>query len=179
MSREERTEMLWRFVRGDLPHAAFDLWICATPEVERELGPDLFVRAISARYADWDEIDAVKAAIESFLRASGPTRCACLEMRDLHVVMMGEHGRLLASLDETSRRGGAFWWLSIRRCRACRQWWLVAGEERQNDVFCLRRMSDDEAASALDEGAWPSDFDRYETLINLGIAAEITFDAAR
>jgi hypothetical protein len=175
VTRGAFTETLWRFVRGDLPPAAFDQWICTTPEVEQELGPDLHMRAISARYTDWDEIDAMKAAIESFLRASASALCACLEMRDLHVVMMGEHRRLFATLDEVSRRGAAFWWLSIHRCSACRQWWLVAGEERQNDVFCLRRMSDDEAASALDADAWPSDFDRYETLINLAIAAGITF----
>jgi len=175
MKRAACTESLWRYVRGDLSPAAFEQWICAAPEAEQELGPDMYLRAISARCTDWDEIDAVKAAVGSFLRTSRPAACACLEMRDLHVVMMGRHARLFATLEEVRRRGDPFWWLAIRRCRACGQWWLVAGEERQNDVYCLRRMTEGAAESVIRAGVWPTEFDQYETLIQLGIAAGIVF----
>ena len=173
--RQDHTAALWRFVRGDMPPDAFENWACETRELERDLGPDLFLRVISGGYRKPDEVGALRKAVETFLRNAGPARCACLEMRDLHVVMMGKHNRLFATLVEAKRRGKPMWWLWIARCSACRQTWLVGSEERQNDVFCLRRMSEGEADAALRNNSWPADFDRYETLIRLGIAAGIVF----
>jgi len=113
--------------------------------------------------------------MEEFLRKNCPARCACLEMRDLHIVMMGDHDRLFATLVEVKSRGAPKWWLWIARCSACRQAWLVGSEERQHDVFCLRRMSEVEVDETARTNTWPMDFDRYETLIRLGISAGIVF----
>ena len=90
------TENLWKFVRGDTAPAAFEQWICTTPELEQVLGPRLYLQAISASYREHDEVDAVRAEIRTFLVTFRPAACACLEMRDLHVVMMGAHEHLLA-----------------------------------------------------------------------------------
>lgn len=169
------TEALWRFVRGDTSPRAFEQWVCTTPDLEGELGARLYMQAISAAYDHPDKVDAVRKEIESFLVTCRPAACACLEMRDLHVVMMGDHERLFRTLVEVKRHGAPLWWLGIERCTACGQHWLVAAEERQNDVYCLRRMSGDEAVRALAGGGWPADFHRYETLIRLGIAAGIVF----
>ena len=173
--QDARTESLWRFVRGDTPPAAFEQWVCATPALESELGPALFMQAISASYGKPYEVDAVRRQIESFLVTCRAAPCACLEMRDLHVVMMGEHDRLFRTLVEVKRHGEPLWWLDIERCAECRQHWLVAAEERQNDVFCLRRLSEAEAERVLSGGPWPTDFHRYERLIRLGISAGIVF----
>lgn len=174
MTSAEVTEAIWRFLRGDTSATAFERWICATPDAEAELGPELYLRTVSADFRDAHEVDAVRAALESFLRTSRPGPCACVEVRDTDVVEMTDQRRL-ATVTEVRRRGDPFWWLSIERCDACRQWWLVAQEERQNDVFCVRRMTDAEAESALGGAAWPADFDHYETLIRMGIAAGIVF----
>lgn len=87
--------MLWRFVRGDSSPAMFEQWVCTTPELELELGPNLYMQAISASYGKPDEADAVRREIESFLVSSRPAPCACLEMRDLQVLAMGHHERQL------------------------------------------------------------------------------------
>jgi hypothetical protein len=173
--KDAHAEVLWRFVRGDMPAGAFEDWVCDTRESERELGPILYLRVISGDDRKPDDVDALRAAVEALLRNEGPAPCACLEMRDLHIVVMGHHDRLFATLDEVKRRGEPKWWLWMARCRACRQAWLVGADELQNDVFCLKRMTAAEADVALRNDAWPTDFDRYETLIRLGIAAGIVF----
>lgn len=73
------------------------------------------------------------------------------------------------------RHGQPLWWLQLDRCSACGQSWLVASEERQNDVYCLRRMREADAQSVIAGGAWPTDFHRYETLLRLGIEAGNVF----
>jgi hypothetical protein len=80
---------------------------------------------------------------------------------------MGRHEPYFATFDEKVRRGVPWWWLSIDRCRVCGQWWLVAAEERHNDVFYLGRMTDEQATAAVEAGCWPSDFDRYDSLFAL------------
>lgn len=169
------TEALWRFVRGDLSPRAFEQWVCTTPELEGELGPRLYMQAISAAYGNPDEVDAVRKEIESFLVTCRPAACACLEMRDLQVVPMGHHERQFRTIEVVRRHGEPLWWLELNRCSACGQWWLLAAEERQNDVYCLRRMSGDEAERVMAGGAWPTDFHKYETLIRLGIEAGVVF----
>jgi hypothetical protein len=96
-------------------------------------------------------------------------------MRDLQVVPMGHHERQLRTLEVVLLHGKPLWWLEINRCSACRQWWLLAAEERQNDVYCLRRMTDAEAEVVISGGPWPTDFHPYEDLIRLGIAAGVVF----
>lgn len=47
-------------------------------------------------------------------------------------------------------------------------WWLMAQEERHNDVFLLRRLTGEQMRRVVEEDDWPPDFDRYETLLRLG-----------
>src|SRR5688572_24801350 len=117
--RQEHVQELWRFVRGDMDSGSFEDWVCATPALERDLGPDLYLRAISGGYRKPDDVDSLRGAVATLLRATCPSPCACLEMRDLHVVMMGEHDRLFATLERVKRRGGPKWWLWMARCTAC------------------------------------------------------------
>jgi len=48
---------------------------------------------------------------------------------------------------------------------------LVAQEERQNDIFILRRLDHTATTSLLKDGVWPTDLDRYETPLEIGRAA--------
>jgi hypothetical protein len=66
-----------------------------------------------------------------------------------------------------ARRGEPIWWLSVDRCSECGQWWLVASEERINDVFLLRRLTDSVGKAAVGQDKWPIEFDRFSTLLRL------------
>jgi hypothetical protein len=47
----------------------------------------------------------------------------------------------------------------------------VAQEERQNDVFILKRLDQTAATDLSTADVWPRDFDRYETLLEIGRVA--------
>lgn len=94
------------------------------------------------------------------------THCHCVDSPDLVVEeFVADHE--IAQQEIVNRYGPTHWWLSMRICRACSQHWLVAQEERFNDVWIMRKMSKD-AAAAASNGIWPNDFDHYETLLRIG-----------
>jgi hypothetical protein len=100
-----------------------------------------------------------------------PTGCECRRLHDLAVVPMGDHDEVFRSLKIVRRRGMPWWWLYASTCSACGQTWLVAQEERHNDLFILRRLDKVAVGHLLGAKVWPAEFDRYETLLEIGRAA--------
>jgi hypothetical protein len=94
--------------------------------------------------------------------------CQCEALTALAVVDMGDHEQVFATLDELRRRSLPYWWISAHSCRACGQEWLVGQDERHNDIFCMRRLGARELEAITRDDSWPSDFDRYETLLRIG-----------
>jgi hypothetical protein len=93
--------------------------------------------------------------------------CRCETLPLLVDVGMGRHEPILGSFERRIRRGEPFWWISAYRCRTCGRWWLVASDERINDVFLMRRLTEAETG-ALARGDWPDDFDRFAEVLRLG-----------
>lgn len=165
-------ERLWHFLRGELPPCDFEAWICADPTLEGRLGSELYAAALDADYRSAEAIEKLQDELRSFARTTSPFECRCIELRDLAVVELSDaHQDIFRTLDEIKRRGAAIWWLSFQQCRACDEPWLVAFEERQNDIFCLRRLRPEQGAAILAEDRWPSDFDTYEALLEIGLKA--------
>jgi hypothetical protein len=162
---------IWSFVRRETEPRDFEAWICADDAVERELGAALYLDAISTDFRSPEAVDALRDRLLDHARAATNAGCRCIELRDVAVVpMMGEGSEdVFLTLDEIRKRGGERWWLYVSWCHACDQWWLVGAEERQNDVFCLRRLTADEGRAIVDEDRWPTDFDTYEALLELGV----------
>lgn len=97
--------------------------------------------------------------------------CRCDELACSRVVdcaPVEEDELRLPRLQTVAHAGDHFWWLSYRRCPTCGRHWMVAQEERINDVCVVREMSATEAADILQLGSWPDDFKQYETLLRLG-----------
>lgn len=150
----------------------FESWICTDPNAETYLGSELHFAVISADFRSAHVIDRLRDRLREHVRSAWPRTCRCIELSDVAVVAMGEeHVDVFRSIEETKKRGDPYWWLWLGRCHACNQWWLVAQEERQNDVFCMRRLAESEAAAVVDENRWPPDFDTYEALLGIGLNA--------
>jgi hypothetical protein len=94
--------------------------------------------------------------------------CECARLEDLAVVPMGRHDDVFRTLQFERKRGLPQWWLGAFSCSACAQAWLVANEERHNDLFILRRLDAATAGRLIGEDVWPPDFDRFETLLEIG-----------
>jgi hypothetical protein len=167
---DKNLETIWRFLRGDLPVAEFEQWVYDEKTLEATLGPDLHLDLISASFRSKESIFQIKAMLREFAAKRDQSTCRCIRTGNSDVVDMGEHEELFNSLEEIAVRGDPYWWLSAYRCRHCATTWLVAQEERQNDIFCFHRLSPSEAAM-LSKGSWPTYFDQYETLLQIGLAA--------
>ncbi|WP_306547908.1 hypothetical protein [Desulfobulbus sp.] len=85
--------------------------------------------------------------------------------------MGDESEKVFATLNEIKKRGHPYWWLSVYQCRECQQTWLVAQEERQNDVFCLYRLDTVTMEYILNNNRWIPIFDDYENLLRIGLEA--------
>jgi hypothetical protein len=165
-----RPELLqvWRFVRQDTKAEDFEQWVYSSPHLEELLGAELHLELISADYRDRDAVHGLRQRLSSWVRGIEVLRCQCVALPDLAVVDMGDPTEVFATLREQESRGDPFWWLSTYYCSACGAWWLVAQEERLNDVFCMRRMNAEEVDAIAVEQRWPTDFDRYEDLPRIG-----------
>jgi hypothetical protein len=58
----------------------------------------------------------------------------------------------------------------LTKCKECSQHWLLAQEERLNDIYVYKRLSGDDAKSILATDQWPSQLHRYEELLEIGQA---------
>jgi hypothetical protein len=94
--------------------------------------------------------------------------CECGRLDDLTVVPMGHHDEVFRTLQAVRKRGKPQWWLYASTCSACGETWLVAQEERHNDLFILRRLDAASTERLIRDGTWPPDFDRFETLLEIG-----------
>lgn len=179
-------DAVWEFVRGDSPGDVFEKWLYAEPGLEEVLGKDLHLSAISTDFANKEAVWNLRCLLADYARTPAMTGCLCIRLRIVDVVDMGEfqaprpafesdrswsHEDVFRTLDRLKDRGSPFWWLWAARCRVCGQGWLIGQEERQNDVFCMKRLEPDALREIVENGRWPTDFDLYETLLRLGSSA--------
>jgi hypothetical protein len=95
-------------------------------------------------------------------------QCKCDTLATLAVVDMGHHEEIFQTLERVRDRGAPYWWLYACECRACKTLWVVAQEERQNDIFIMRKLESPADALLLRDNVWPPDFERYEALLEIG-----------
>ena len=164
---------LWRFVRGDAEVAEFEQWIYAhNAELESRLGERVALQLLATDYRSSEAVAGIKALLREYVERVSDADCRCMTLPNVAVVDMGDESeRALASIEQRRSRAEPFWWLWCGECTRCGQWWLVAQEERQNDVFCLRRLEDHEVTGLVESNVWPPDFDSYEALLRLGLDA--------
>ena len=97
--------------------------------------------------------------------------CGCASLVDIGVIDMGDTADTFDHFEQIAERGEPYWWLTAARCLVCHTEWLVAQEERQNDILVVRRLTASELSRIVGDNVWPADFDLYETLLRIGRAA--------
>jgi hypothetical protein len=166
---DEHLDVVLRFLRGDDSPLDFDGWACSEPTLEVWLGPALYLETISTDYRDREAVSLLKQKLTSFAESEAHDSCRCRWLGESAVLDMGEvkDAGVVGALEPVARRGDPFWWLEMRRCQSCGQGWLIAQEERINDVWIMRRCKE-ELDAALEDDRWPGDFDKYLTLLRIG-----------
>jgi hypothetical protein len=108
------------------------------------------------------------------VKSKADDSCVCIQLLDIAVVLMGGgplyavYEKVSETLEVVKLRGEPYEWVSAQRCRQCGQEWLVGTELGHIDVLCLRRLTPEAADRLLKEDVWPSDFNKYATLLRLG-----------
>ena len=164
---------LWQFLRGDRAVAEFEQWIYAhSNELESRIGKQLALEVLASDFRSSAAVAGVKQLLREYAERESELECRCITLPTLAVIDMGEESEpVLETIEERRSRGEPFWWLWCGECTRCGQWWLVGQEERQNDVFCLRRLNGDDVTGLVETNVWPPDFDSYEALLRLGFDA--------
>jgi hypothetical protein len=177
--RDPILQQLWRFVRGDIPAAQFEQWAYRDADLESHLGFELYLETISTDFSDtW----SIRVALARHARSRSDADCLCIRLRDTDFVGMGFDMRptpawsdrdlsykdVFQRLTKVRARGEAYGWLWAARCQICGQGWLVGNEEQRYEVFCIHRLDDQELEAIEQHDRWPTDFDTYERLVEIG-----------
>lgn len=165
---EEDSLSLWRFVRGDFSSKAFEDWLYSNTTIEQKLPEELYFSLISVNYSDQGERYVLKQKLRSYLLTLTRNSCQCITLSDLGGVGMGEHEQVFQTLNEVHKYGMPLWWLWLARCSNCEQFWLVASEERINDVFLMRRITLKDAKAVINSNNWPDHFKTFHELLSIG-----------
>jgi hypothetical protein len=59
----------------------------------------------------------------------------------------------------------------MSQCGICKKYLLIGQEERQNDIYCLLLLTNEQSTNIIENNTWPSDFDSYEILLEIGLNA--------
>ncbi len=159
---------LWRFARGDIQQERFEHWLYTNEEVEKVLGPDLYLELISGDFGNRDTVWLLRQSVAEKIKRY--RNCECPAVKDLDFIPMGMDGddqRMFSNLNEILRFGPEKWWLSISRCKRCDTVWMIGQDHRYYDDYFFNRISEEQLESAK-KGTWPKLFWTQERLLALG-----------
>ena len=98
-----------------------------------------------------------------------PKKCNCQHRNDLCVIDMGgEEDDIHIRMEKLKVRGEPYWWLYMVKCKVCNDYWLIAQEERHNDIYCLYRLNLLQVYEIKEKDIWPEIFDKFENLLKIG-----------
>ena len=172
MNCDDFLENIWKFIRSDSAVDEFEEWVYSDITLENAFGKSLYLNIISTDYTSKEAVFKIKQLLKEFVSSSFIQKCHCFELSDIAVIDMGEDSeKVFKTLSKVREKGGDYWWLSVCRCFVCNQIWLVAAEERQNDLYCLKRMDESTLSNIITNNQWPTIFNKYETLLRIGFEA--------
>jgi hypothetical protein len=167
---DQNQQIMWQFIRGDLPVQDFEKWLYANGDFKAAAGKEFHLEVISANFKANSDVYVLKKKLEEFMRQKLPLSCECIALPNLAVTDMGseQEERVWETLEEVKVYGETRWWLALYKCKKCGQYWLVAQESRHNDIHCLKRLNNAEAEKIIQNNEWPKSFETLEELFAIG-----------
>ena len=167
---DQNQQIMWQFIRGDLPVQDFEKWLYASGDFEAAAGEEFYLEVISTNFKANSEVYMLKEKLEGFIRERLPLSCECIALSNLAITDMGseKEARVWETLEEVKVYGEARWWLALYKCKKCGQYWLVAQESRQNDIHCYKRLNIGDAEKIIENNEWPKYFETLEELFVIG-----------
>lgn len=155
---------VWRWVREQTPHDEFGYWVYGNEDVIKRALPDSLADELLA--VDFWAVPVTRSDVEQLrrrLQQELPRACACPLMCDRQTLPLG--------VDFTSKQFDEVFetlasrtpWLTLARCRRCRQHWYV-GCDTSDDYWFFERLGDDTVGRILRANEWPPTFDGWENV---------------
>jgi hypothetical protein len=166
---------LWAFVREDTPPNFLEQWLLANPELERELGSDLYQMLTKYRFGRRWELDDMRDILRARL---DPPICECDLVPDLAAIATQWskfEDRFMASMITVAYHQKGKPWLEILKCRCCHTHWLHAHEDTVYMDSFVARIDADVTAKAR-AGSWPERFQTYEEVLTTGHALSMPIE---
>ena len=157
----------WSFNRLKINIEEFESWIYSNSELEAELGSEKYLELVSLNFKSKIDGEKIRTIVEEILNQIEYS-CSCVKLYSIDIIGMGsDQQSFMDSFKQTKERGGKYWWLYMSQCNICKTNWLIALEERQNDVFLLLKLNQEQVTQIIDQNIWPTEFDEYENLLKL------------
>ncbi len=153
-------DILWSFAREDDLRNSFSEWLYTHyDELEREIEKDLFLELIALDFNDDKAVAATRQRLKQFLDRLPGRECYCITLpsRYSRILSTDENMPELATLRSICSRT---MWLHLKRCQSCGEWWYLAEDTVNDDVYFLR-ITPAEAEEIQGKGIWPAEFDGY------------------
>lgn len=160
-------QILWEFIRDDLPSAEFEQWLYNNKNLENAVSNEFYLELISTDFNSRSELYLLKKKLEDLLRQKQALDCECIALADNTVIDEGSERweRAFVPLKEIKKYGEPRWWISLYQCSKCSQYWLVAQESSINDIDLLKRIDTSIASNIIQKNEWPEYFKIEELLI--------------
>ena len=157
------------FIRGDVELQEFEKWFYSQQNLEEIFGKEFYLDFILAKVNSLSEIHNAKKKLVEKMDELFPRYCECLLLSDDNVTHMGSEldEKVFATLDKIKSYGQSKWWLDYFKCKICNQPWLVAEDQRINDVNYLKRITTSDEEGIINNNAWPPYFQTYAELFKI------------
>lgn len=128
-------DFCWRFVRGDVDAPSFESWLYDAKDLDRALGPDAYLDAISVDFADAKQVANFKHTLKEKLPQVAD--CACHLMPSKTI--LPHSVSTVTAFEFVEREVSSLRWLHRVACTHCQTVWLAAIDSRIYDVWIMAR----------------------------------------
>lgn len=127
-------DRFWRFARGDTDSADFESWLYSNQPLERILGEDTYLDAISVNFRDQKKVADFRSHL--FDSLPRPAECDCHGIRDYGSIVIGDSTK---DFEFVARKADSPAWIFTVICRTCGTYWTVAEEGLIYDLWIVVR----------------------------------------
>lgn len=136
-------DRFWRFARGDTNSADFESWLYSNRPLERILGEDIYLDAISVNFRDRKKVADFRGHL--FDNLPRPAECDCHGIRDYGSIVIGHSTE---EFEYVARKADSPAWIFTVICRICGTRWTVAEEGLIYDLWIVFRGEQADLAEA-------------------------------
>lgn len=158
----EWQEIIWRFLRGDLPTDEFEQWAYNTERLQSLMSSDLYLELLEINYQDKEQVHELAKHLGAWIDRYYPRSCDCPTWKDSQTLSLGFDRPVEAFLSRFQVLIERTPWIDLVRCKHCGQPWYLAIDTVDDDYYMQRLTESD--VQAIERNQWPTTFDHIKSV---------------